>query len=50
MLENDEITATEQGFMRGWDGTVEGGKKQKKGGDHKDTVSVELVKDQYRED
>ena len=50
MLENDEITATEEGFMRGWDGTVEGDKRKKKAGDHKDTVSVELVKDQYTED
>jgi hypothetical protein len=50
MLENDEITATEEGFMRGWDGTVEGGKKKRKAGEHKDTVSVELVKDQYTED
>lgn len=50
MLENDEITATEEGFMRGWDGTVEGDKKKKMEGGHKDTVSVELVKDQYTED
>jgi hypothetical protein len=50
MLENDEITATEEGFMRGWDGTVEGDKNKKKAGGHKDTVSVELVKDQYTED
>lgn len=50
MLENDEITATEEGFMRGWDGTVEDEKRKKKVGDHKDTVSVELVKDQYAED
>ena len=33
--------------MRGWDGTVEGGKKHKKDSDHNDTTSVELVKDQY---
>jgi photosystem II stability/assembly factor-like uncharacterized protein len=50
MLEDDEITAAEEGFMRGWEGTVEGGKKHKKDGDHNDTVSVELVKDQYNED
>jgi len=50
MLDNDEITATEEGFMRGWDGTVEGGKKKRKEGGHKDTLSVELVKDQYTED
>jgi hypothetical protein len=50
MVENDEITAAEEGFMRGWDGTVEGGKKHKKDSDHNDTTSVELVKDQYNED
>jgi hypothetical protein len=50
MLEDDEITAAEEGFMRGWDGTVEGGKKHKKDSDHKDMASVELVKEQYEED
>jgi hypothetical protein len=50
MVEDDEITASEEGFMRGWDGTLEGGKKHKKDGDHKDTASVELVKEQYKED
>ncbi len=50
MLEDDEITAAEEGFMRGWEGTVEGGKKHKKDSDHKDTASVELAKEQYNED
>ena len=50
MVENDEITAAEEGFMRGWEGTVEGGKKHKKDSDHNDTTSVELVKEQYNED
>jgi hypothetical protein len=50
MLEDDKITASEEGFMRGWDGTVEGGKKHKKDSDHKDMASVELVKEQYKED
>ncbi|MCG7844510.1 MAG: hypothetical protein MIO90_03665 [Methanomassiliicoccales archaeon] len=50
MLEDDEITAAEEGFMRGWEGTVEGGKKHKKDSAHKDTASVELVKEQYQED
>ena len=50
MVENDEITAAEEGFMRGWEGNVEGGKKHKKDSDHNDTTSVELVKDQYNED
>ena len=50
MLEDDKITASEEGFMRGWDGTVEGGKKHKKDSDHKDMASVEEVKEQYKED
>jgi hypothetical protein len=50
MLEDDEITAAEEGFMRGWEGTIEGGKKAKKAGDHQDTVSVKLVEGQYDED
>ncbi|MCE5297267.1 MAG: hypothetical protein LLG16_09240 [Euryarchaeota archaeon] len=50
MLEDDQITASEEGFMRGWEGTVEGGKKHKKDSDHKDTASVELDKEQYQED
>ncbi|MCG7841089.1 MAG: hypothetical protein MIO87_04155 [Methanomassiliicoccales archaeon] len=50
MLEDDEITAAEEGFMRGWEGTVEGGKKHKKDSHHKDTASVELAKEQYQED
>ncbi|HUT28049.1 MAG TPA: hypothetical protein VMW85_08400 [Methanomassiliicoccales archaeon] len=50
MLEDDEITAAEEGFMRGWEGTVEGGKKHRKDSAHKDTASVELAKEQYQED
>jgi len=50
MLEDDEITAAEEGFMRGWEGNVEGGKKHKKDSAHKDTASVELAKEQYQED
>jgi hypothetical protein len=50
LLEDDEITATEEGFMRGWDGPVEGGKKKKEADGHRDTVSVDLVKEQYKED
>ena len=50
MLDDDEITASEEGFMRGWDGTVEGGKKHKKDSDHNDMTSVELAKEQYKED
>lgn len=50
MLEADEITATEEGFMRGFEGEVEGGKKHKKLGAHDDSASVELAKEQYTED
>jgi hypothetical protein len=50
MLEDDEITATEEGFMRGFEGDIEGGKKHKKGAGHEDTTSVDLVKEQYTED
>ncbi len=50
MLENDEITAAEEGFMRGREGDVEGGKKDRRGTAHKDTTSVELAKEQYGED
>jgi hypothetical protein len=50
MLEDDEITATEEGFMRGFEGTVEGGKKHKKDSEHDDSTSVDLVKEQYTED
>jgi hypothetical protein len=50
MLEGDEITATEEGFMRGFEGDIEGGKKHKKAVSHEDTSSVDSVKDQYTED
>lgn len=50
MLEDDEITAGEEGFMRGFDGGIEGGKKHKKDAGHEDTTSVDLVKEQYTED
>jgi hypothetical protein len=50
MLEGDEISANEEGFMRGFDGTMEGGKKRKKDGEHEDSASVDLVKEQYTED
>jgi hypothetical protein len=49
-LEGDEITAAEEGFMRGWDGEIEGGKKNKKTNPHNDMVSVEMTKNQYGED
>jgi hypothetical protein len=50
LLEDDEITATEEGFMRGFEGDIEGGKKHKKDAGHEDTTSVDLAKEQYTED
>ena len=50
MLEADEISANEEGFMRGFEGPVEGGKKHKKDSEHDDSTSVDLAKDQYTED
>jgi len=50
LLEGDEISATEEGFMRGFEGDVEGGKKNKKASLHEDTTAVDLDKDQYTED
>jgi hypothetical protein len=50
MQEGDEITAAEEGFMRGWEGDIEGGKKHKKVGGHSDDESVEMAKEQYQED
>jgi hypothetical protein len=49
-LEGDEITAAEEGFMRGWEGEIEGGKKNKKSRPHNDLTSVEMTKNQYGED
>jgi hypothetical protein len=50
MLEGDEITAAEEGFMRGREGDLEGGKKDRKNTVHNDSPSVELAKNQYGED
>jgi hypothetical protein len=46
MLEEDEITASENAFMQGREMTPE----KKKRPLHKDTVSVELAEDEYKED
>ncbi len=46
MLEEDEITAAENAFMQGRE--MKPGKR--KHPTHKDTVSVELAKDEYEED
>jgi hypothetical protein len=50
LLEGDEITAAEEGFMRGWNGEIEGGKKNKKSRPHNDMKSVEMAKNEYGED
>jgi hypothetical protein len=46
MLEEDEITAAENAFMQGREMTPEKRKRPL----HKDTVSVELAEDEYKED
>ena len=50
MLDEDEITASENGFMQGREQTVEQKKGQKQKTSHDDSVSVELAKDEYQED
>ena len=49
MLEDDEITASENAFMEGREMKPEKGKQGKKTG-HDDSVSVELSKQEYEED
>ena len=46
MLKEDEITASENAFMQGREMTPD----KKKHPAHKDTVSVELAEDEYKED
>jgi hypothetical protein len=46
MLDEDEITAAENAFMQGREMTPE----KKKHPTHKDTVSVQLAEDEYKED
>ena len=48
MLEDDEITAAEYGFMEGREQKAL--KKKTKRIEHDDSVSVELAKDEYQED
>jgi len=48
MLEDDEITASEYGFMEGREQKPR--KKNTKRIEHDDSVSVELAKDEYQED
>jgi len=49
MLQDDEITAAEDGFMRGREMTSKTAKRLKKSS-HEDTVSVELAEDEYGDD
>jgi len=49
MLEEDEITAAENAFMQGRDMKPKKRKRPTQIG-HKDTVSVELAEDEYKED
>ena len=50
MLDEDEITASENAFMQGREQTTEKKKNQKQKTSHDDSVSVELAKDEYQED
>jgi hypothetical protein len=49
MLDEDEITAAENAFMQGREMQPKKRKSDKQT-NHKDTVSVELAKDEYEED
>ncbi len=46
MLDEDDITAAENAFMQGREMTPEKMKRPT----HKDTVSVELAEDEYKDD
>jgi hypothetical protein len=50
MLDEDEITASENAFMQGREQKPEKRKSQKQKTSHDDSVSVELAKDEYQED
>jgi len=50
MLDEDEITASENAFMQGREQEPEKKKSQKQKTSHDDSVSVELAKDEYQED
>ena len=50
MLDEDEITASENAFMQGREQKPEKGKTQKQKTSHDDSVSVELAKNEYQED
>ena len=48
MLEEDEITAAEEGFMRGQDEPIN--KKETRKKSHDDSISVELAKEDAEDD
>jgi len=50
MLDEDEITASENAFIQGREQQPEKKKNQKQTTGHDDSVSVELAKDEYQED
>ncbi len=50
MLDEDEITASENAFMQGREQRPEKSKSRKLKTTHDDSTSVELVKDEYQED
>jgi len=50
MLAEDEITASENGFMQGREQKPEKRKNQTQRTSHDDSVSVELAKNEYQED
>jgi hypothetical protein len=50
MLDEDEITSSENAFMQGREQTPEKKKNQKQKTSHDDSVSVELAKNEYQED
>jgi hypothetical protein len=49
MLEEDEITEAEEGFMEGTE-KAEGKSRQMPQKKHRDTTSVKLAEEEYRED
>ena len=49
MLEEDEITEAEEGFMEGTE-KAEGKSRQMPSKKHTDTTSVQLAEEEYRED
>ena len=50
MLDEDEITAAEEGFMKGREQEPPSKKETRKNASHDDSVSVELAKEDSQED